>query len=146
MSTSEAITRTDLKAILDEVLPIERRTLLWTNPSPTASFTAQDVSLGGAYYNYDYLEVEYLLDNSANTDTGMKVLEKTPCHAQTNALAVKWVSDSNGDRWELYHRSRWWVTGGIHFDNCYYNILNSTAATGAWNGNLIPYKIYGIKE
>ena len=58
--SSEAITRNDLTAILNEVLPptpSEYRTLLWTNPSPNANFAAQTVSLDLS--DYDDVEIEF---------------------------------------------------------------------------------------
>ena len=57
--SSEAITRNDLTAILNGVLPptpSEYRKLLWTNPSPTSSFAAQTVTLDLS--SYDDVEIE----------------------------------------------------------------------------------------
>ena len=145
MSTSNTITKTDLANILNEVLPIgEHRTLLWTNPSPDVAFTAQDVTVSGAWDTYDYIEVEYKDNNAYDSDTGGKIIERTPCHATTTASFVNWVSSSS--RWEIWHRARWWNSAhtAIHFDSGYWNALSTASGTGQSDNNLVPYKIYGI--
>ena len=57
---SEAITRNDLTAILNEVLPpqpSEYKKLLWTNPSPTSNFPTQALLNGQDLTVYDAIEV-----------------------------------------------------------------------------------------
>jgi hypothetical protein len=138
---SKLITKNDLKAIFDEVLPLERRVLLWTNPNPNASFTAQDVSISSAYNNYDFIEVEYKIGASEDTVTGEKVMDRVPCKNWTRAITI--VQGSNV--WVIIHRARWWTNDGLHFDSAYWNTLNSSASNGQDDSNMIPYKIYGIK-
>lgn len=148
MSYSNTITEYDLERVLNEVLPIAEtsysRKRLWTNPSPSASFTAQDVTntdIASAYNTYDFIEVEYKATATQDNDTGMKYVDKTPCHAQTVASMVMWTT-----QWELFHRARWWNTAhtAMHFDSCYINVLGAST-TGNYDTNMIPYKIYGIK-
>lgn len=145
---SKLITKNDLKAIFDAILPMgEHRTLLWTNPSPSASFTAQDVTISGAWDTYDYIEVMYKNNSADDNDTGFKIFDKTPCHSGTCVSIVQWASGSS--RWEILHRSRWWSSDhtAIHFDSSYWNSLPpATGASGQADGNLIPYKVWGIKE
>lgn len=141
LSGQEAITRNDLRSVLDDVLPT--RTLLWTNPNPSASsFGPQNISLSGAWDTYDYIEILYLASYTANIDVGQQVMERTPCHAETT---VSYVTYSN-NRWEIWHRGRWWNAAhtAIHFADAYYDAIGASGS-GVWNGNMIPYKIYGIK-
>ena len=117
------------------------RTLLWTNQSPDAAFASQDVILPtGAYDTYDYLEVEYKATATQDTDTGMKHLDRTPCHAQSVCSMTMYTT-----QWELFHRARWWNTAhtAMHFDSSYTYIMSSST-TGQYDSNLVPYKIYGI--
>ena len=146
MSYSESITKQDLTNILNGILPCggESRTLLWTNPSPSSGFSAQDVTNGmsGAYSIYDYIEIVYLSRNDESADYGAQVLERTPCHAQTVASIVAY---SNG--WFLRHRARWWNSSatGIHFDSGFYTSLDNNSS-GQNDNVLIPYHIWGIKQ
>lgn len=121
----------------------EQRTLLWTNANPDTAFIASDVSLPNVYDYYDFIEVVYLSRTDESSDTGMKVTERTPCHAQTVATIVAYASSS----WYLRHRARWWNVShtGIHFDSGYYNNLVTPSTNGQNDAVLVPLKIYGIK-
>lgn len=58
---SETITRNDLKAILNEVLPpipSEYKKLLWTNSNPTASFDPTTINLD--LTDYDEVEITFI--------------------------------------------------------------------------------------
>ena len=77
-----------MKKITTLLKRLEARTLLWTNPNPNASFTSQNVSLPNVYNVYDYIEVEYKANSSQNTDTGYKIIERTPCHSGTTASLI----------------------------------------------------------
>lgn len=138
LNGQEAITRNDLRGVLDDVLPT--RTLLWTNPNPSAVFTAQTMSLSGAYYVYDFLEIEYLATQSQDVVTGTKKIERFPCKSSSVVSMVMYTTG-----WVLLHRATWWETNGFHFDHAYYNSLLTPSSNGQGNDNLIPYKIYGIK-
>lgn len=139
LNGQETITRNDLRSVLDDVLPT--RTLLWTNPSPNASFAARDVSLPNVYNNYDFLEVEYKIGASEDTATGEKVMDRVPCKNWTRAMTLVYGSGV----WVIIHRARWWTANGLHFDSAYWNTLDSYASSGQDDSNMIPYKIYGIK-
>lgn len=117
--------------------------LLWTNPSPTASFAAQDVTMpNGTYNNYDFIEVVSLSSSAYdNPTTGTLVIDKTPCKASSVATIIAYNND-----WWIRHRARWWDgTTKIHFDTAYYNSLTTPSSSGANDANCVPYKIYGVK-
>lgn len=137
----------DLKALLAKMLSKgEYKTLLWTNPNPNSSFTAKNVTITGAWNKYDYIEVMYKNNSADDNDMGFKIFDKTPCHSGTCASMVQWASSSS--RWEIIHRARWWSSDhtAIYFDSSYWNTLPpASGASGQADGNLVPYKIYGIK-
>jgi hypothetical protein len=76
MSTSNTITKTDLKNILNNLslkqasIPVGHKNLLWTNPDTTAAFAAQTISLDLSDYN----EVEIVAQHWSNN--GTKVMAK----------------------------------------------------------------------
>lgn len=124
---SEAITRNDLKAILNEVLPptpSEYRKLLWENPSPTAAFAAQTISLDLS--DYDVVQIDAYL-----TANGMISTRFTAVGFQGEAGGL----GSSGDR---YTRNANVTTTGVAFTVGRSNGTESASAC-------IPYKIYGIK-
>lgn len=125
--SSEAITRNDLTAILNEVLPptpSEYRKLLWTNQSPTSSFTAQTVSLDLSDYDAVEIYAKRLISVDGFIETRVSV---------GTVGAICGIYGSNG----LY-RSATVSTTGIVFASCYTDGV-------ANNDYLAPVYIYGIK-
>lgn len=125
--SSEAITRNDLSAILNEVLPptpSEYKKLLWTNPSPASSFSAQTISLNLS--DYDCVEIETYLSPNGMTTTRLTEVGKM---GEVGGLG------SAGDR---YARMATVSATGITFTE---GKTNGTTN----NANAIPYKIYGIR-
>lgn len=132
----------DMKKLLTKIAQgVEVRKCLWTNPSPTSNFTAQDVPLPNVYDVYDFLEVEYLYAKTESIDTGFKVMDRTPTHAQSTVSCIVYNTS-----WFCRHRARWWTVNGLHFDSSYYNDMVTSSNTGQSDANLIPYKIYGIRR
>ena len=132
--SSEAITRNDLTAILNEVLPptpSEYRKLLWTNPSPSSNFSAQTVSLDLS--DYDEIELFY----AGTTD-----------YANTAIDYIK-VAIGKGGLLNMSANEIWWryVTAsstGVTFDTGYRTPTYGANST-ADNKFIIPLKFYGIK-
>ncbi len=117
--------------ILAYLMQVERKKLLWTNPSPTASFAPQTISLDLS--KYDEIEIFYAGSASvANRwTTSVRIVKEkgTVLSAGANLLYWRYVTPSNT---------------GINFETGY-----ATQTYGA-NANvdnslIIPYKIYGIK-
>lgn len=132
--SSEAITRNDLKAVLDEVLPAEPseyRKLLWTNPSPTSAFSAQTVTLDLS--SYDDVEIEMAgVGTYASTTTQTFKLE-------VNIGGLLSISANN--IWWRYVTPR---TTGVEFGAGYRTTTYGSNAT-LDNDQMVPRKIYGIK-
>ena len=101
--------------------------LLWTNPSPTSSFSAQTVSLDLSKYNYIYIIQKQYADNSGNSGCSM-----IPVDGRT--YAVSFASDGGDLRSRSYTAS----SNGI---------VIGDGKTGSTTGNAysIPYQIFGIK-
>ena len=124
-------------------------TLLWTNPSPTAQFNGQDVTLSEAVDNYEYIRIEY--GYNKNSTTLRSVIIPVWQDANKTAYAYPSVgSSSTGYMGVLGAHSsedkrlaRWfWILSGgskIHF-YATYNHSGSTA-----NTICLPQYIYGIK-
>ena len=129
--SSEAITRNDLTAILNEVLPptpSEYKKLLWTNPSPTSAFSAQTISLDLS--EYDDVEVEFKVYPS----------EDVVNVASAGIGEVGVCSTVRTDTWLTQARTFTVSATGVAFSDCR---LGSNASV--YNNHSVPLKIYGIK-
>lgn len=102
--------------------------LLWTNPSPTSSFSAQTVPLDLS--SYDAIGIIPLFSTSVQYPAFMQTYINTASTVVLNTYA----SDSNrqGGRTVVISST------GLQFSAGTYN-------GSASNSNCIPYKIYGIK-
>ena len=132
--SSEAITRNDLSAILDGVIhgkPSEYRKLLWTNPSPTATFAGQDVALNLS--EYDAVDVECM--HWSNDDT--RATTRTE-KGEVGTISI--TSNANGHiavrDWRVYNDRVYFGTGKDVF---------GTSITNPSKSACVPTRIYGIK-
>ena len=133
--SSEAITRNDLTAILNEVLPptaSEYRKLLWANPSPTSSFSAQTLSV--LVSDYDEIAIEYS-DNTAYQGIRKTVLTKA------GATSTYIFSCAGGN----FARGITVTTTSVSFNDGMYYGSYGGANPSTNNSILIPIAIYGIK-
>ena len=131
-----------LSNILSYLLKVERRTLLWTNANPTATFAPQQVSVDLS--DYDEVEVSFMLwTGYQQTSNIMR------CKVGANAIVTAVASSNNyavGSRPDPLARA--WdftVANGVRI---YGGVEANFASQGAFataNHVLIPYKIYGIK-
>lgn len=106
--------------------------LLWTNPSPTSSFSAQDVSVDLTDYNWFAILYRFGISSGTQDDQPLAVFHTDE---QTKRLPIT-ASGNNrtGGRTLLYS-----FTGKeISFRAASYNGAES-------NSNAIPVEIYGIK-
>lgn len=131
--SSEAITQNDLREILSRTvgsIPSEYRKLLWTNPSPTSSFSAQTVALDLS--SYDDVEIEMVGDTTnANTTQNFKL-----------TVGVGSLLDISANNiWWRYVTPR---TTGVEFGAGYKTTTYGSGAT-LTNTQMVPLKIYGIK-
>ena len=104
--------------------------LLWTNPNPTASFSATTISMDLSDYD---LFLVYTKDYTTTTDVTPTLI----CKGQiTTVLMSVWYNTG---------REYTFTDSGINIGNgwAYLNLADSTKT---YSGvRVIPYKIYGIK-
>ena len=108
-------------------------TLLWTNPNPTSSFSAQTISLDLS--KYDAVEVVFNQHKQNLT-------------LVTQKIRIRGVANTCGNTNFGYFVSRnlTFKDGGVTFTNgLYYGKYNTYSSLATDNDFLIPYKIYGIK-
>ena len=106
---------------------------LWTNPNPTASFAAQDVSLSTGY---DFIAIFFSSDTASGHNSRIKQA-LFPTSVASPGFYIDFANGSDkyiGSRVGTYIAS----TGVLTFAPGYYN--GSTN-----NGWCIPQCIYGIK-
>ena len=118
-----------LYKILAQLIKADRRTLVWTNPSPDNNFDAQTVQLDLS--SYDYAEIEFI---SAGTNPGTGHATPWRSGVGASALCVQNSMIAALMRW------RWFMptSTGVQFSDGY---VNQTAN----NAVCRPYRIYGIK-
>ena len=137
--SSEAITRNDLTAILNEVLPptpSEYKKLLWTNPS--ASYSTGTVSLDLS--EYDEVEVVFA------TDDGLVVEFSASCPVGKSGHGEWWDIRSDLSNYAAINgvtRSFSTSSTGVTFQNG--NMLYNGGSYNGWASRAIPRRIYGIK-
>ena len=122
-----------LKAITRLLNDVPHYTLLWTNPNPTSSFSAQTISLDLSKYD----QVEIVFKQTA----GSTALLTTKSMVGMNG---KMLAYGYSDARELDARAYEVTTSGIKFNAGYWILVSDS--TGTANANYCtPYKIYGIK-
>lgn len=117
---------------------VEKRTLLWTNGNPTATFSTQTISL--SLSDYDSVEVVYKLHQGQQVNL-------TPQRAykgeKTITVAASGVSGYFLGAFASIAREMQMSATGVIFGSA-----SIVLGTGSWatdDRGLIPYKIYGIK-
>ena len=114
--------------ILAQLVKADRRTLLWTNPSPTAAFspTTVDVNLSG----YDAVDVSFKDHKTAAAGATVR------CMKGGNALPL--MNSASG----AYIRWRWFQPLS---DNSGVKFLDGYQGTTVNNDYATPYQIWGVK-
>ena len=117
-----------LSSVLSYLLKVERRTLLWTNANPTATFAPQTVSLDLS--SYDAVAVEF----KAYPDLWIML------NAKTEIDLKGMCSMGRNDVFYVQNRVFSPTASGVAFENCTLGTNSSV-----YNNHNVPYKIYGIK-
>lgn len=132
----------DVKALLTKMLKYtERKELLWTNTTATASFAGQTIPL--SLSQYDHVEVWFF----QSPDTDASVPNPVQCKIGTSAWAIllhnlygAGVNENTGARKVRAD------TTGVAFGNYVYKNRRSGGTLTTANNFLIPHYIYGIKQ
>ena len=109
-------------------------TLLWTNPNPTSSFSAQTISLDLSKYDMVEISAFYSVTEDVN-----KML--TTSIIPTNSLGS--VSSQKGNGTAFANRKVTLSSQSIAFTACTQHY--DTTSRDNMNTCCVPYKIYGIK-
>lgn len=141
--SSEAITRNDLTAILNEVLPptpSEYRKLLWTNPNPTSAMSSVTIVASGAD-EYDAIEVVY---KTAHIYNGYETaLAPFVAGSHITLLAPSGTGgEFSGAIYNAVRTISMGAGGSLMVDDA---IGMTSSGTTVNNNMCIPYKVYGIK-
>lgn len=137
--SSETITRNDLEAILNEVLPSkDRMELLWTNPNPDINFAGQTITIDLS--DYDMVEIHFFESSNAGRRFGMsqRFLKDIPC------MMRSFSNMSSGSASSLLQRRLQASDTGVVFQDGQYRGATATAAPSTGNDVLVPLRIYGV--
>lgn len=128
--------------ILAYLLKCERKTLLWTNPNPTSSFSGQTIAMDLS--NYDAVEVEIAEPRpSLHYDAVVTPISTIKKDAYGYVLYLHTIRGSGANENTGIRRIHPTASGIIFEDYKYKNRRTGTITTD--NIYCIPYKIYGIK-
>ena len=130
--------RNNLTSLLSPSVKIDK---LWTNPSPTASFDAQTISLDLS--NYDEVEIKYAGSTSWTVDDSITVKKERRAYASIVAGNAGLQSTSNT---VLYLGNRTFTvsdTGVVC--SAGYALTSGGSYVSSANNVCIPIEIYGIK-
>ena len=122
--------------------PSLNATTLWTNSSPTSSFSSKTVTLSQSKANFDYLEFIYALSTSQTTLTRSIIIPASEFTSDTSDAANKTrVGLSGKGNSTTFCRFAFYVSNtSVQFSNAY-----NVAATGNTNASCIPLYIKGLK-
>lgn len=118
-------------------------TTLWTNPSPSASFTEQTVNLSDNITNYDEIQINYV--GAAGADEYyIKVKTLSPkTSAPIPCGALGYISATIGAGTD---RARLVMLGSAANIIEFYQCVTATTGSGSsHNENCIPTSIVGVK-
>lgn len=115
-----------LKAVLHN---IEFKELLWTNPNPTASFTAKTILNNGILNKYYKIGIQYYFSSNKYE----LYTEVTKGDIGYLAIVANTANRTGG-------RTATFSDSGITFSDGAYNGINPE------NGHTIPYKVYGMRK
>lgn len=114
--------------ILAQLVKADRKTLLWTNPSPTAAFSPTTVNV--SLSDYDAVEVSF---KDYKTNSAGAIVR---CMKGGNAIPL--LNSGSG----AYVRYRWFQPLS---DNSGVKFLDGYQGTTVNNDYATPYQIWGVK-
>ena len=117
------------------------RTLLWTNAKPTSTFNAQTIQLGAS--DYDAIIVE----STFGKVTSGSETRKEDKIIKGYKIDIGFISgvDGRGYMSMLARNIEFNSSGNVECAAAYEKSFSANTSTSA-NGNVIPLRIYGVKE
>lgn len=146
MSTSNTITKTDLKNVLNNLslkqasIPVGHKNLLWTNSDLSTNFGATTLTLDLSGYD----EVEVVWTNSVGMTTTIGGSMKIPVGFSAVLTQVGGTSGWNSGFITIVTRLCTVNANSVVFSRAFLGYDGQAIAEG-YDHNMIPYKIYGIK-
>lgn len=132
-NTLSAIT-SKISALNTLLNDVPHYTLLWTNPNPTSSFSAQTISLDLSKYDSVYVV--------SRASTSVNMVDSFFASPEKNQEQIWEVVDKNDDY--IGARRLTMTNSGVTFsEGVSYALLSTKGGTD--NTRCIPTKIYGIK-
>ena len=118
------------------------RTLLWTNASPTSTFNAQTIQLGAS--DYDAIIVESTFGEVFSGSENRKE-DKIIKGYNTNIGFISAVKSNSSYIGVLERNIEFKSNGNVECGEAYSKYVNQETSDRV-NGNVIPLRIYGVKE
>ena len=119
------------------------KTLLWTNPSPTANFNSQIITISENYSKYDYIAIIYKkLTTSTNTHVSINdasVLSEYMSGYATYIFGSYYASCMYEYGRQIYHAMNEEITK-LHISGSYVSNYNMSD-----DSTIIPIALYGLK-
>ena len=134
-------------------------TVLWTNPSPTSSFSPQIITLNDNWDNYDYIEVDFKAFNTYDNSCIAPIIIDMSHYAEGAYGSAKAHTGQTSYNYGIATSNYvWWASGGdyqrgfrLYDDNSVNNQVrffscNKVDSTEDNNAVCIPLFIYGLKK
>ena len=120
------------------IIPTDGMALLWTNGSPTSSFSAQTISVDLSKYSHVCIGFRGW-QNDATVSFIIAEVGQAAVHFEVrNATATNQYA-------AVFQRTATVSATGIAFSACSGKLDIRTQTVSTYNDGLIPFKIYGIK-
>lgn len=150
-NTNSGLTSTDVQGAINELYEMgssKDETVLWTNPSPTATFSAQTVTLSESYENYSYLGFEGAQTKSNTTvtvTTYISVEDFEKCITRNVGQDIGFVAFSSRNNYVQESRRASVVTDSTTQISIGSACRMDSSNAGCNDEYAIPIKIVGIK-
>lgn len=119
-------------------------TSLWTNPSPTSSFTNQTITLSESIENYTYIKVRYRFQDSDARETSIFCLVSDfKTYTGTGQFSLGCVMTGSSNYPSFNRPLRYGSSTTVSADHCY---RGSASAGSTYDTCCIPLEILGLNE
>ena len=129
-------------AIKMDRVPIEHETLLWQNPDPTTTFTAQTIPVTQSVTNFRKIRIYWYNHTNLAVGPTYMDIDMSQYDLFTNDSAkMRFVLGYNNNNDTPYIR-----LGSFNGDAVYFGTTKQWNSTTTSNATVIPYKVTGISR
>ena len=118
-------------------------TVLWTNPSPSSSFSNQTVTLSESYTNYKYVGVKYATGTGSSAPEATMILSTEDAAKTDSSGSNNGLKGSIGSRYQSNVYAR--IIGFMSNTSVEITAARQQGSTNSNNALIIPKTIIGIK-